>query len=74
MLGRVPACTEVHFRDMLISLSHVGKGFLKENLVFLEGLPEKGSDLERTKNNETPHASSAPGTLADSEFIELQDP
>ena len=33
-LGRVPACTGAHFRDLLILLSPVGKGFLTENPVF----------------------------------------
>ena len=64
-LGRVPACTGAHFRHLLILLSPVGKGFLKENPGFPEGLPEKGRDLNRSKNNEAPHANSAYSTVAD---------
>ena len=64
-LGRVPACTGAHFRPLLFLLPPVGKGFLKENPSFPEGLPEKGRDLNRSKNNETPHANSAYSTVAD---------
>ena len=58
-LGRVPACTGAPFRHLLILLSPVGKGFLEENPDFPEGLPEKRRNLNRSKNNETPHANSA---------------
>ena len=64
-LGRVPACTGAHFRHLLILLSPVGKGFLKENPGFPEGLPEKGRDLNMSKNNEAPHANSAYSTVSD---------
>ena len=64
-LGRVPACTGAHFRHLLILLCPVGKGFLKENPGFPEELPEKGRDLNMSKNNETPHANSARSTVAD---------
>ena len=70
-LGRVPACTGAHFRHLLILLSPVGKGFLKENPGFPEGLPEKGRDLNRSKNNEAPHANSAWSTVADIRDIRL---
>ena len=40
-LGRVPACTGAHFRILLIFWSAEGKGFLKENPVFLKDLQEK---------------------------------
>ena len=46
-LGRVPACTGAHFRHLLILLSPVGKGFLKENPGFPEGLPEKKREFEQ---------------------------
>ena len=46
-LGRVPACTGVHFRMLLIFGSAEGKGFLKENPVFLKDLQEKEKELER---------------------------
>ena len=46
-LGRVPACTGAHFRHLLILLCPVGKGFLKENPVFLKDLQEKERELER---------------------------
>ena len=58
-LGRVPACTGVHFRDLLILLSPVGKGFLTENPVFRKDFRKKGRDLTGSKNNEAPHANSA---------------
>ena len=64
-LGRVPACTGAHFRHLLILLSLVGKGFLKENPGFPEGLPERRENLNRSKNNEAPHANSARSTVAD---------
>ena len=58
-LGWVPACTGAHFRDLLILLSHVGSGRLPEGKPSVrEGLSEKGRDLERSKNNETPNANS----------------
>ena len=46
-LGRVPACTGAHFRILLIFGSAKGKGFLKENPVFLKDLQEKERELER---------------------------
>ena len=46
-LGRVPACTGAHFRMLLIFGSAEGKGFLKENPVFLKDLQEKERELER---------------------------
>ena len=46
-LGRVPACTGAHFRILLIFWSAEGKGFLKENPVFLKDLQEKERELER---------------------------
>ena len=58
-LGRVPACTGAHFRDLLILPSPVGKGFLTENPVFRKDFRKKGRDLEESKNNEAPHANSA---------------
>ena len=65
-LGRVPACTGAHFRHLLILLSPVGKGFLKENPGFPEGSFRKGKEnLNRSKNNEAPHANSAYSTVAD---------
>ena len=72
-LGRVPACTGAHFRILLIFWSAEGKGFLKENPVFLKDLQEKERELERKRKkkkrrgrkeeeeNKTPHASSALG-------------
>ena len=42
-----------------------GKGFPDGEPGFPEGLPEKGRDLNRSKNNETPHANSAYSTVAD---------
>ena len=45
--SRVPACTGAHFRILLVSWSAEGKGFLKENLVFLKDLQEKERELER---------------------------
>ena len=70
-LGRVPACTGAHFRHLLILLCPVGKGFLKENPSFPEGLPEKERDLNMSKNNEAPHANSAYSTVADFSFSEF---
>ena len=65
-LGRVPTCTGAHFRHLLILLSPVGKGFLKENPGFPEGSFRKGKEnLNRSKNNEAPHANSAYSTVAD---------
>ena len=74
-LGRVPARRGAHFRMLLIFCSAEGKGFLKENPVFLKNLQEKERELERKRKrkkkkrrgrkeeeeNKTPHASSALG-------------
>ena len=46
-LRRVPTCTGAHFRILLIFWSAEGKGFLKENPVFLKDLQEKERELER---------------------------
>ena len=68
-LGRVPACTGVHLRILLIFWSAEGKGFLKENPVFLKDLQEKERELERKrkKNSKTRHHTPAvpQGTVAD---------
>ena len=42
-----------------------GKGFPDGEPGFPEGLPEKGRDLNMSKNNEAPHANSARSTVAD---------
>ena len=50
-LGRVPALTGAPFRILPISWSAEGKGFLKENPVFLKDLQEKERELERNSKN-----------------------
>lgn len=73
-LGRVPACTGVHFRMLLIFGSAEGKGFLKKNPVFLKDLQENERELERKrkKNSKTRHHTPAAPqcTMADIPALE----
>ena len=52
-LGRVPTCTGAHFRILLIFWSAEGKGYPKENPVFLKDLQEKESELRRNRKRKT---------------------